>query len=189
MFSLENPKSISNTDEGIILERQTGEKLNLIVNDWIEFQTWKGEFQIGQIVGFNVNTRNFLLPNSIIFLKIWNTYTNAFNTREGEIALNTNVAKRDADGIWTTINKLPYDINSAKLKEFIEKRQEERDRLIHNAKLQSLHEEYNTLPPNVASGYPGGIEFEKAKKRFETPKKAGKRKRKTKKVLHNRRKR
>jgi hypothetical protein len=188
MYLLENPKSISNIENGIILEKQSGEKLNLMIDDWVEFQTWKGDFQIGQVLGFHVNTTNFLQPNAIVFVKIWNTYTNTFNSREGEIALNTNVPKYNSDGIWTTLNKVSSDMNPTKRKEFIQNRQEERDRLIHKTKLKSIHDEYDTLPPNLVTGYPGGIEFEKAKKRFETHKRAGKRKRKTKRILHKRRK-
>lgn len=189
MSSGQNPKSVSNDSDGIVIETHTGEKRTLHFGDWIEFQTWKGDLQVGKIDGFQVNASTFLQPNAFVFVKVWNTYTNMFNNTEAQIALNTNVPKYNADGLWTTMSVLPATTNEATINAFLQARQQERDRNIHKTKLTSLHQEYDTLPANIVPGYPGGIEFQKAKQRFES-KKGGKRKfkHKTKRRLHKRRK-
>lgn len=180
MSLTENPKSVSDDGDGIVIETQRGTKLTLHFGDWIEFQTWKGDVQVGKIDGFQAN--------AFVFVKTWNTYTNMFNNSEAQIALHTNIPKYNADGFWTTISLLPATTSEQTINTFLQTRQAEKDRSIHKTKLTSVHQEYDTLPANIVPGYPGGIEFLNAKKRFES-KKAGKRKlkRKTKRGLRKRR--
>jgi hypothetical protein len=181
MSLAQNPKRVSNSSDGIVIETQSGTTLSLRFGDWIEFQTWKGDVQVGKVEGFQTN--------AFVFVKVWNTYTNMFNNTEAQIALNTNIPKYNADGFWTTISLLPATITEDTIRAFLQTRQDEKDRSIHKTKLTAVNQEYDTLPPNIVPGYPGGIEFQNAKKRFES-KKAGKRKlrRKTKRTLHRRRK-
>jgi hypothetical protein len=159
MSLTENPKRVSDDDDGIIIEKQSGETLILHVDDWIEFQTWKGDFQVGKIEGFQAN--------AFVFVKTWNTYTNMFNNTEAQIALHTNIPKYNADGFWTTISLLPPTTSEQTITAFLKTRQDEKDRSIHKTKLTAVHQEYDTLPENVVPGYPGGKDYQSAKKEFE----------------------